>query len=180
MEAAVTSTAQLSRTMQWTIPETDRDNSLQRPAKFCDIRIASCACSAKQERYMFDAMHAVSNGAELSRGSSHGDENDARPKGVFLRKATVRTGWLLVLLLRNISNSATPLELTYGGTRTAISRLVTEDEMSEPNLKLRCRAPDFTSSSDVISSSNDTRGQERTVERIVHSTAASGPGTVRG
>ncbi|CAN7610401.1 hypothetical protein LJR220_005625 [Bradyrhizobium sp. LjRoot220] len=163
-EAAIMNAAQLSRTMRWTIPETDRDNFLQRPAKFCDIRIASCACPAKQERYMYDAIHAVANGAvpEHSKSSSAGGGEDyARPKGLFLRKAAVRTGWLLVLLLRNISNSATPLELTYGGTRMAISRLVTEDEMSEKNLKLRCRVPDFASSSDFTSSSNGTRGPSR-------------------
>ena len=39
---------------------------------------------------MYDAMHAVSHGAvpEISKGSSaEGDEDDATPKGLFLRRA---------------------------------------------------------------------------------------------
>jgi hypothetical protein len=100
---------------------------------------------------MYDPMHAVSNGAvpELSRGSpAGGDEDYARPKGLFPRRAAVRMGWLLVFVLRNISTSATPLDLTYGGGRTAISRLVTEGDRlpSEQNIKFVCGVSGFTSS----------------------------------
>ena len=80
---------------------------------------------------MSDAMHAVSNGAvaELSRGSSaRGDEGYARPKEPWLRRAAVRIGWLLLFVLRNMSSSATPVDLTDGGSRMAISRLVTEGD----------------------------------------------------
>jgi hypothetical protein len=137
--------------MQCSIPETDRDNFRQRSAKFCDIRTPSCARSTKQERYMYDAMHAVSRQAipEIARGSSvEGDEGNTTPNGLFLRRAAVRISWLLVLVLRNTSASVTPLDLPNGGGPTTISRLVTEDECLTPeqNLKFVCRVPDFTSS----------------------------------
>ena len=95
---------------------------------------------------MYDAMHAVSNGtvAELSRGSSaRDDEVYARPKEPLLRRAAVRIGWLLVFVLRNISSSATPIDLTDGGSRMAISRLVTEDDClpSKQNFQFACRVP---------------------------------------
>jgi hypothetical protein len=100
---------------------------------------------------MYDAMHAVSHQAipEIARGLSvEDDEGNAAPNGLFLRRAAVRISWLLVLLLRNTSASVTPLDLPNSGGRTAISRLVTEDECSTPeqNLKFVCRVSDFTSS----------------------------------
>ena len=152
--------------MQCSIPETDRDNSRQRPAKFCDILISSCARSTKQERYMYDAMHAVSHGAvpEISKGSSaEGDDDYARPKGLFLRRAAVRISWLLVFVLRNASTSTTPLDLMDCGDRTAVSRLVTEDDCltSEQNPKFVCRGPDFTSCG--------------ACPRISHGSSSSGP-----
>jgi hypothetical protein len=95
---------------------------------------------------MYDAIHAVSNGTipELSRGSSaRGGEGDARPKGPFLRRAAVQMGWLLLFVMRNISSSATPNDLTYGGSRMAISRLVTEGDClpSKQNFQFVCRVP---------------------------------------
>ena len=78
---------------------------------------------------MYDAMHAVSHGVvpEISKGSSaEGDEDYARPKGLFLRRAAVRISWLLVLVLRNTSTA--PLDLMHSGDRMAVSRLVTEDD----------------------------------------------------
>src|SRR5437899_13031254 len=107
--------------MQCSIPETDRDNSRQRSAKFCDIRTSSFERSMKQERYMYDAMHAFSDGAvpEISKSSSaEGDEDYA----TLLRRAAVRISWLLVFVLRNTSTSTTPLDLMYGGDRMAVSR----------------------------------------------------------
>lgn len=109
---------------------------------------------------MCDAMGAVSRRAvpEISRGASAGsDEDDAIRKELFLRRAAVRISWLLVLLLRNISTSATPLDLTYSAGRMAISRLVTEDDCltSEQNLKFVAEVSDFTSSN------NGTRGPFR-------------------
>ncbi|WP_156795518.1 hypothetical protein [Bradyrhizobium icense] len=99
---------------------------------------------------MYDAMHAVSRGAvpEISKGSpAEGDEDYTTPKGLFLRRAAVRIGWLLVFVLRNTSASATPLDLMYCGDRATVSRLVTEDDglTSEHNPKFVCRVPDFTS-----------------------------------
>jgi hypothetical protein len=136
--------------MRCSIPETDRDNSRQWSAKFCDIRTSSCARSTKQERYMYDAMHAVSHGVvpEISKGSSaEGDEDYATPKGRFLRRAALRITWLLVLVLRNTSTSTTPLDLMHSGDRMAVSRLVTEGDCltSEQNPKFVCRVPAFTS-----------------------------------
>jgi hypothetical protein len=136
--------------MRCSIPETDRDNSRQRSAKFCDIRTSSCARSTKQERYMYDAMHAVAHGVvpEISKGSSaEGDEDYATPKGLFLRRAVLRISWLLVLMLRNTSASTTPLDLICCGDRVAVSRLVTEDDglTSEQNPKFVCSVPAFTS-----------------------------------
>src|SRR5437773_9311884 len=135
--------------MQCSIPETDRDNSRQRSAKFCDIRTSSFARSTKQERYMYDAMHAVSHGAvpEISKSSSaEGDDDYARPKRLFLCRAAVRISWLLVFVLRNTSTSTTPLDLTYGGDRMSVSRLVPEDDCltSEQNAKFVCRVRNFT------------------------------------
>jgi hypothetical protein len=100
---------------------------------------------------MYDAMHAVSNGTvpKLSRGSSaRDDEGYARPKEPFLRRAAVRIGWLLLFGLRNISSSTTPIDLTYGGSRTAISRLVTEGDClpSKQNFRFVCRLPKSASS----------------------------------
>jgi len=140
--------------MQGSIPETDRDNSGQRSAKFCDIRTSSYARSMKQERYMYDAMHAVSHRAipEISKTSSAGgDEDDATPKRPFLRRAAVRISWLLVLVLRNTSTSVTPLDL-YNGDRMAVSRLVTEDDRltSGQNLKFVCRAPNLSLAGHVL------------------------------
>jgi hypothetical protein len=99
---------------------------------------------------MYDAMHAVSHGAipEISKGSSAGgDEGYATPRGLFLRRAAVRIGWLLVFVLRNTSASTTPLDLMFCGDRMAVSRLVTEDDRltSEQNPRFVCRVPDFTS-----------------------------------
>ena len=100
---------------------------------------------------MYDAMHAVSNGtaAELSRGSSaRDDEGYARSKDPLLRRAAVRMGWLLLFVLRNISSSATPIDLTDGGSRMAISRLVTEADglPSKQNFQFVCRVPKLSSS----------------------------------
>jgi len=101
---------------------------------------------------MYDAMHAVSHGAvpDISKGSSvKGDDEDyATPKRLFPRRAAVRISWLLVFVLRNISTSATPLDLPYSGGRMAISRLVTEDHClaSEQNFKFVCGVPGSTSS----------------------------------
>src|SRR5438046_9872197 len=109
--------------MRCSIPETDRDNSRQRSAKFCDIRTSSCARSTKQERYMYDAMRAVSHGAvpEISKGSSaEGDEDDATPKAVFLRRAAVRISFLLAFVLRNTSTPTTPLDLMSSADRRAV------------------------------------------------------------
>ena len=91
---------------------------------------------------MYDAMHAVSDGAvpEISKSSSaEGDEDYA----TLLRRAAVRISWLLVFVLRNTSTSTTPLDLTYCGDRMAVSRLVTEDDCltSEQNPKFVCRLP---------------------------------------
>jgi hypothetical protein len=109
---------------------------------------------------MCDAMVAGSRKAvpEMSSGSSAGsDEDYATGKELLLRRSAVRIGWLLVLLLRNISTSATPLDLTYSTGRTAISRLVTEDDCltSEQNLKFVAKVSDFASSN------NGTRGPSR-------------------
>jgi hypothetical protein len=152
--------------MQGSIPVTDRDNFRQRSAKFCDIRTSSCARSTKQERYMYDAMHAVSHGAvpEISKGSSaEGDEDHTTPKGLFLRRAAVRISWLLVFVLRNASTSTTPLDLMCCGDRMAVSRLVTEDDCltSEQNPKFVCRVPNFASCGPCL--------------RIGHESASSGP-----
>jgi hypothetical protein len=97
---------------------------------------------------MYDAMHAVSNGTvpELSGGSSaRGDEGYARPKEPFLRRAAVRMGWLLLFVVRNVSASATPIDLTYGGSRMVISRLVTEDDClpSRQNFSSYAKCPDL-------------------------------------
>jgi hypothetical protein len=148
--------------MQGSIPETDRDNSRQRSAKFCDIRTSSCARSMKQERYMYDAMHAVSHRTipGISKTSSAGDdEDDATPKRPFLRRAAVRISWLLVLALRNTSTSVTPLDL-YNGDRVAVSRLVTEDDclMSEQNPKFVCRAPNLISCGPCLSHESSSSG----------------------
>jgi hypothetical protein len=99
---------------------------------------------------MYDAMHAISRGAvpEISKGSSAEDDDDyATSNGLFLRRAAVRIGWLLVFVLRNTSASATPLDLMYCGDRAAVSRLVTQDDclMSGQNPKFVCRVPDFPS-----------------------------------
>jgi hypothetical protein len=98
---------------------------------------------------MYDAMRAVSHGAvpEISRGSSVKGE-DYTQKRLFPRRAAVRISWLLVLVLRNISTSVTPLDLPYSGGRMAISRLVTEGDClaCEQNLKFVCGLPNFTSS----------------------------------
>jgi hypothetical protein len=96
---------------------------------------------------MYDAMDAVSRGAiaEISRGSSAGsDEDDATPKRLVLRRAAFRTGCLLLCVLRNISTSATPVDLTYSAGRITISRLVTEGDVSssEQNPKFVCGASD--------------------------------------
>jgi hypothetical protein len=130
--------------MQCSIPETDRDNSRQRLAKFCDNRAPSCACSTEQERCMC-AMDAVSHGAvlEISRGSSAGNDDGDTTKGRLLRRAALRITWLLVLVLRNTSSSATPVDLTQGASRMAISRLVTDGDCltPEPHLRFACGAP---------------------------------------
>jgi hypothetical protein len=152
--------------MQCSIPETDRDNFRQWSAKFCDIRTSSCARSTKQERYMYDAMHAVFRGAvpEISKGSSaEGDEDHTTPKGLFLRRAAVRISWLLVFVLRNASTSTTPLDLMCCGDRMAVSRLVTEDDCltSEQNPKFVCRVPNFASCGPCL--------------RILHESSSSGP-----
>ncbi|WP_156433682.1 hypothetical protein [Bradyrhizobium retamae] len=115
---------------------------------------------------MYDAMHAVSRGAvpEISKGSSaKGDEEHATPKGLFLRRAAVRIGWLLVFVLRNTSASTTPLDVMYCGDRAAVSRLVTEDDCltSEQNPKFVCRVHDFTSCGPCL--------------RISHESSSSGP-----
>jgi hypothetical protein len=83
------------------------------------------------------AMDAISYRAvpEISGGSlARSDEGDASRKGLFVRRAAIRISWLLVLVLRNASASATPLELTHGAGRMAISRLVTEGDVSPPIL----------------------------------------------
>ncbi|WP_141686842.1 hypothetical protein [Bradyrhizobium sp. LMTR 3] len=115
---------------------------------------------------MYDAMHAVSRGAvpEISKGSSaEGDEDYATSKGLYLRRAAVRIGWLLVFVLRNTSASTTPLDLMYCGDRMAVSRLVTEDDCltSEQNPKFVCRVPDFPSCGPFL--------------RISHESSSSGP-----
>lgn len=92
------------------------------------------------------AMDAVSHRAvpEISRGSSAGnDDDDATQKGRPLRRAALRISWLLVLVLRNASTSATPVDLTYDASRMAISRLVTEGNCltPEPHLRFVCGEP---------------------------------------
>jgi hypothetical protein len=98
---------------------------------------------------MYDAMHAVFRGAvpEISKGSStEGDEDHTTPKGLFLRRAAVRMGWLLVFVLRNTSASTTPPDLMYCGDRMAVSRLVTEDDLtSEQTPRFVCRVTNSTS-----------------------------------
>jgi hypothetical protein len=99
---------------------------------------------------MYDARHAVCHGGvpEISRGSSAGnDDDDATQKGRLLRRAALRISWLLVLVLRNASTSATPLDLIFSGDRMAVSRLVTEDDCLTPeqNPKFVCRVPAVTS-----------------------------------
>ena len=76
------------------------------------------------------------------------DEGHTTPNGLFLRRAAVRISWLLVFVLRNTSASVTPIDLPMVAVRTAISRLVTEDDclMPEQNFRFVCRVPDFTSS----------------------------------
>jgi hypothetical protein len=96
------------------------------------------------------AMDAVSHRAvpEISRGSSAGnDDDDAIQKGRLLRRAALRISWLLVLVLRNASTSATPLDLICSGDRMAVSRLVTEDDCLTPeqNPKFVCRVHAFSS-----------------------------------
>ncbi|MEH2590551.1 hypothetical protein V1273_004390 [Bradyrhizobium sp. AZCC 1721] len=114
---------------------------------------------------MYDAMHAVFRGAipEISKGSSaEGDEDHTTPKGLFLRRAAVRIGWLLVFVLRNTSASTTPPDLMYCGDRMAVSRLVTEDDLtSEQKPKFVCRVSDFTSCRPCL--------------RINHESSSSGP-----
>ena len=80
---------------------------------------------------MYDAMDTVSRGAipEISRGSSAGSDDDYATKGVDFRRAAFRTGCLLLCVLRNISTSATPVDLTYSAGRITISRLVTEGDL---------------------------------------------------
>ena len=97
------------------------------------------------------AMDAVSHGAVLgiSRGSSVGNDDGATnddgyaTKGWLLRKAAFRITCLLILVLRNTSSSATPVDLTQGASRMAISRLVTDGDCLTPELHLRfaCGAP---------------------------------------
>jgi hypothetical protein len=92
------------------------------------------------------AMDVISHRAvpEISRGSSAGNDNDdATQKGRLLRRAALRISWLLVLVLRNASTSATPVDLTYGAGRMAISRLVTEGDCLMPlqHLRFVCGAP---------------------------------------
>src|SRR5437868_11442330 len=108
----------------------------------------------KQERYMC-AMDAVSHRAvpEISRGSSAGnDDDDATQKGRLLRRAALRISWLLVLVLRNASTSATPLDLICSGDRMAVSRLVTEDDCLTPeqNPKFVCTVHAFSSCGPVF------------------------------
>lgn len=95
------------------------------------------------------AMDAVSHGAvlEISRSSSAGNDDGDATKGRLLRRAAFRISWLLVLVLRNASASATPVDLTQGASRMPISRLVTEDDCltSEQNPKFVCRVPNFAS-----------------------------------
>lgn len=85
------------------------------------------------------AMDAVSHGAvlEISRGSSVGHDDGYSTKGGLLRRAAFRMTCLLVLVLRNTSSSATPLDLTQGTSRMAISRLVTDDNCLTPEPHLR-------------------------------------------
>jgi hypothetical protein len=97
---------------------------------------------------MCDAMVAGSRRAvpEMSGGSSAGsDEHYATRKGLFLRRAAFRISWLLVLVLRNASTSATPLELIHGAGSMTISRLVTEGDYltSERDLKFVCGGARF-------------------------------------
>ncbi|MEH2543089.1 hypothetical protein V1278_003915 [Bradyrhizobium sp. AZCC 1577] len=115
---------------------------------------------------MYDAMHAVFRGAvpEISKGSSaESDEDHTTPKGLLLRRAAVRIGWLLVFVLRNTWASTTPPDLMYCGDRMAVSRLVTEDDCltSEQNPKFVCRVPDSTSYGPRL--------------RISHESSSSGP-----
>ena len=79
-----------------------------------------------------------------SKGSSAGnDDDDAAQKKRLLRSVAFRISWLLVLVLRNTSASATPVDLTYGASRMTISRLVTEGDCLTPEQHLRfvCGAP---------------------------------------
>jgi hypothetical protein len=92
------------------------------------------------------AMDAVSHRVipEISRGLSGGsDHDDATQKKQLLRSVAFRISCLLVLVLRNTSASATPVDLTYGASRTAISRLVTERDCLTPGRHPRfvCGAP---------------------------------------
>ena len=92
------------------------------------------------------AMDAVSHRAipEISKGlSAESDHDDTTQKKRLLRSVAFRVSWLLVLVLRNTSASATPVDLTYGASRTAISRLVTEGDRLTPERHLRfaCGAP---------------------------------------
>ena len=86
------------------------------------------------------AMDAVSHRAvpEKSRSlSTQNDDDDATRKGRLLRRAAFRISWLLVLVLRNASASATPIDLTLDASRMAISRLVTEGDCLTPEQPLR-------------------------------------------
>lgn len=97
---------------------------------------------------MYDAMRAVSHGAvpEISRGSSV--KGLRHPEETVPSQSRSSDKLAAVLLLRNISTSATPLDLPYSGGRMAISRLVTEGDClaCEQNLKFVCGLPNFTSS----------------------------------
>jgi hypothetical protein len=85
------------------------------------------------------AMDAVSHGADLekSRGSTVGNEVGDVTKAWLLGRAAFRITCLLVLVLRNTSSSATPVDLTQAASRVAISRLVADDDRLTPELHPR-------------------------------------------
>lgn len=85
------------------------------------------------------AMDAVSHGADLenSRGSTVGNEDGDVTKAWLLGRAAFRITCLLVLVLRNTSSSATPVDLTQAASRVAISRLVADDDRLTPAAQVR-------------------------------------------
>lgn len=85
------------------------------------------------------ARDAVSQRAdlEISGGSTVGHSDGDITKAWLVGRAAFRITCLLVLVLRNSSSSATPVDLTQGASRVAISRLVADDDRRTPASQVR-------------------------------------------